>query len=216
MRSSVFACLILLWIGEGLATHAIGFWERPPRPPDLEAVLNRMAGWRAAAPQPIDSAQQAQLGATRSLSWVIDRVGSPETAGLLVVWFQSQRDGRAQPHSPQVCLPGNGWQPVETRIVTIRPRGIDAFAAKSYVVRRGGEQAVVLYWYSLPHGNVASEWASKLWTLIDAARYRRTDAALVRIVVSVPADSTRDNASATAQELGATVASALFDTLGQS
>ncbi len=41
----------------------------------------------------------------------------------------------------------------------------------------------VLYWYQTARRAVAGEWASKFWLVADAVRDRRTDTALVRIVV---------------------------------
>jgi len=41
----------------------------------------------------------------------------------------------------------------------------------------------VLYWYQTQHRVIASEWASKLWLLVDALREHRSDTSLVRIVV---------------------------------
>jgi hypothetical protein len=46
---------------------------------------------------------------------------------------------------------------------------------------------VVLYWYQTPRRVVAGEWAAKLWLVADAVRDKRTDTALVRVVIwSIP------------------------------
>jgi len=37
---------------------------------------------------------------------------------LFVAAFRSQRDGKA-PHSPKNCLPGSGWQPSSSTIVSV-------------------------------------------------------------------------------------------------
>ena len=67
-----------------------------------------------------------------------------------------------------------------------------------YVVSRGQNESVVLYWYQA-HGNViASEYRAKLFTVFDSMRYRRSDTSLVRVVVPVAAGNT-DRAVNTAQ-----------------
>jgi len=58
-----------------------------------------------------------------------------------------------------------------------------AIAVNRYVVVNRGQRIVVLYWYQGPRRVTAGEWESKLWLVADALRYRRTDTALVRVVV---------------------------------
>ena len=55
--------------------------------------------------------------------------------------------------------------------------------AKRYLVTRRRERAAILYWYQTPRRALAGEWEAKLWVALDAVRDRRTDVALVRIVV---------------------------------
>jgi EpsI family protein len=54
-----------------------------------------------------------------------------------------------------------------------------------YIVSRGEDRSVVLYWYQTPKRVIASEYAAKVYLVADSIRYRRTDTALVRIVVPV-------------------------------
>ena len=42
---------------------------------------------------------------------------------------------------------------------------------------------MVLYWYQGPRRVTAGEWEAKLWLIADALRDKRTDTALVRVVV---------------------------------
>ena len=50
-----------------------------------------------------------------------------------------------------------------------------------YVIEKGLDQQVVLYWYQ-SHGRViANEYRSKIFMVYDAARLNRSDAALVRV-----------------------------------
>jgi EpsI family protein len=108
------------------------------------------------------------------------RAGAP--VELLVAWFQSQRAGSSQPHSPKVCLPAAGWTAASTGELTIStPAG--AIAVNRYVVADREDRAVVLYWYQTSRRAIAGEWASKFWLVAGALRDRRTDTALVRIVV---------------------------------
>jgi EpsI family protein len=55
--------------------------------------------------------------------------------------------------------------------------------AARYMVVKGGARSVVLYWYQTPRRTVAGEWAAKFWLVADAMRDKRTDTALVRVIV---------------------------------
>jgi EpsI family protein len=52
-----------------------------------------------------------------------------------------------------------------------------------YIVAKRKEHSVVLYWYQTPRRVVAGEWAAKLWLVAEALRDKRTDTALVRVIV---------------------------------
>jgi hypothetical protein len=58
---------------------------------------------------------------------------------------------------------------------------------------------VVLYWYHSHNRVIPGEFAAKFWLVADAIRYRRSDTALVRIIVPV-IDGDRRRAESTAVE----------------
>lgn len=124
-------------------------------------------------------------------------------AGLFVAWYQSQRAGVTQPHSPEVCLPGSGWIPQDRRDITLDTIA-GPITVNRYVVAKRSDRAVILYWYQTPRRVIAGEWAAKFWLLPDSILERRTDVALVRVVVwSTPAgdDAATHTASAFARNL---------------
>jgi len=106
---------------------------------------------------------------------------------LYVGYYASQRQGDTI-HSPQNCLPGSGWQPVESGTATVTV-GARREQINRYVVQKGGDRAVVLYWYQGRGRITASEYANKAWLMLDAARMHRTDGGLVRVIAPVTADN---------------------------
>ena len=57
-----------------------------------------------------------------------------------------------------------------------------------YVIQKGIDRQLVLYWYQ-SHGRVvANEYWSKFYLIRDAVRLNRTDAALVRVIVPMPSN----------------------------
>jgi EpsI family protein len=107
---------------------------------------------------------------------------SGKSADLFVAYFRSQRAGQT-PHSPKNCLPGSGWtwSVADTIRVDIAER-VQPIEINRYVVAKGDEHAVVLYWYQSRDRVVASEYRAAAFTAWDALRYNRTDTELVRVV----------------------------------
>jgi EpsI family protein len=56
-----------------------------------------------------------------------------------------------------------------------------------YVIQKGIDRQVVMYWYQGRGRVVANEYANKLWLMLDAARLHRTNGALVRVIAPVSA-----------------------------
>jgi len=167
---------------QALLVHWTGAFERPPAKPDFSRFPRQIGDWERVQEAPIDAATQATLGADGLVSSTYGRQG--ETANLFIAWFQSQRAGTSQPHSPQVCLPASGWVPEMNGLIDIGP-----ITVNRYVTAKGNERAVVLYWYQTPRRVVAGEWAAKFWLMADALRDRRTDTSLVRVIAWVGKDS---------------------------
>ncbi len=104
--------------------------------------------------------------------------------GLYIAYFETQRTGAAI-HSPKNCLPGAGWQPAVSEITTMKLADGRKVPINMYLIRKGLDEQVVLYWYQ-SHGRViASEYAGKFYMVYDALRLNRTDAALIRVTSPV-------------------------------
>lgn len=104
-----------------------------------------------------------------------------------VAFFSTQQQGQT-PHSPRYCLPGNGWQPIQTGKVEIPIPGSNPIVVNKYIIAKEAEKTLALYWFQ-SHGRVvASEFAEKFYMVSDSMRYHRSDTALVRIMVPVVDD----------------------------
>lgn len=170
----------VLLAGQALSVNWIARAERPPAAPDLARFPQSFGQWTQVREDPTSEAVQAELGADGILSRTF--IGSQQASGsLFVAWFQSQRAGARQPHSPRVCLPGAGWIPETSGEMTIETAA-GPITVNRYIVTQKNRRAVVLYWYQTPRRVSAGEWESKFWVAADALRDRRTDTALVRIV----------------------------------
>jgi EpsI family protein len=111
----------------------------------------------------------------------VNAAGQP--VSLYVGYYASQRQGDTI-HSPQNCLPGAGWQPVEGGSAPLDVGG-RRLTVNRYVIQKGLDRQVVLYWYQGRGRVIANEYANKFWLMLDAARLHRSDGALVRVVAPV-------------------------------
>jgi EpsI family protein len=102
---------------------------------------------------------------------------------LYVGYYASQRQGDTI-HSPQNCLPGAGWRPVEAGRAEIPVNG-RTLDVNRYVIQKGLDRQVVLYWYQGRGRVVANEYANKALLMLDAARLNRTSGGLVRVMTPV-------------------------------
>jgi EpsI family protein len=103
---------------------------------------------------------------------------------FFVAYYQSQRQG-ATVHSPRHCLPGAGWEPVEAGHMVIQDQHGNPQIVNRYVVQKGVDRLLVLYWYQMHGRIVASEYEGKAFLVWDALRLNRTDGALVRVMVPI-------------------------------
>ena len=84
-------------------------------------------------------------------------------------------------HLPQDCLISSGWSTVESGITTLALPGNSPFSANRYLIARGDDRQMVLFWYSAHGRKVASENHADLYLVLDSLRLNRSDYALIRI-----------------------------------
>ncbi len=153
--------------------------EQPVTRASLSTFPRTLASWTAAGDVPLGEDVIRVLGVDDYVSRTyVSAAGEP--ANLYVGYYSSQRQGDTI-HSPQNCLPGAGWQPVESSRMSLSVDG-KTLPVNRYVIEKAGDRQVVLYWYQGRGRVVANEYANKLWLMFDAARLRRTNGSLVRIV----------------------------------
>jgi len=174
------------WVPVFLATQMVVIHfaiagESAPQVPASAHFPAAFGSWKVFRQDPIDAETARELKADLLVSQSYLEPPTRSLASLLVAWYQSQRDGTRQPHSPKVCLPGAGWTPRIADEVTVETAA-GAITVNRYVVDQGLQHAVVLYWYQNSRRVIAGEWAAKFWVVADSLRDKRTDTALVRVV----------------------------------
>jgi EpsI family protein len=99
---------------------------------------------------------------------------------LFIAYFPSQRSGDTI-HSPKNCLPGAGWVPLRSDRITLTLSAQAPFEVNRYLIARGQDRQLVLYWYWAHDRAVASEYWAKYFLVTDSIRLRRSDGSLIRL-----------------------------------
>lgn len=154
-----------------------------------------IGAWQASVDPPLEDSVLKVLGVDDYLSRIYYRPGA--AVGFFMGYYASQRQGDTI-HSPLNCLPGAGWEPVSQGRLTIANAdgaGRD-ITVNRYIVKKGLDRQLVLYWYQ-SHGRVvASEYWSRAFLINDAIRLNRTDGSLVRVIAPIPVNADDDGATA--------------------
>lgn len=143
---------------------------------------------------------QVQVAGMSSYVNRVYHADSTEVYGLYVGYYESQRQGKTV-HSPKNCLPGAGWEPVESQRRTLAlPSG--PAEVNRYLLQNTNNQqrALVYYWYQGRGRVAANEYLVKWHLLRDAATRRRTDEALVRLVIPITSRMTLEDADRLAEQ----------------
>src|SRR5579864_6360473 len=208
LKSRAAMILSALLILQGSLFYGFSRGETPPSYRPLDGFPKEIGAWhmvqQGVMEQEVKDVLRADDYITRGYA------ASPEkAANLFVAFFKSQRAGQT-PHSPKNCLPGSGWVWTVSDTIPVNVPGRDPIQINRYIVSKGEDRSVVLYWYQSRDRVVASEYKAAAFVALDALRYNRTDTSLVRVVVPI-VKGQQDAAT----ETGVEFIQAFFGTLRQ-
>ena len=164
----------------------------PPREP-LASLPYQFGSWTG-TDVAIQPDVLAVLGPGDFLQRTYESTAGPEPyVDLFLAYFPSQRSGDTI-HSPKHCLPGAGWLPTESRRIPVSFPGRAAFEANRYLITKGDERQLVLYWYLAHDRALASEYWAKFYLVADSIRMNRSDGSLVRVITPLLPSENADTA----------------------
>jgi EpsI family protein len=183
LKSRQGLVLSLVLVAQAVLLYGFSRSETAPPLRPLKESPARYGAWQMVSEGVIEKEVLDVLKADDTVTRIYRQDQNGSLASLFVAYFKTQRTGQA-PHSPKNCLPGAGWMPSTSDVLEIPVSGPEGtIRVNRYIVSRGDEKSVVLYWYQTPTRVIASEYEAKLYLVLDSIRYHRSDTALVRIVV---------------------------------
>ena len=193
-----------------VATAAAAFLLSPPperiAPPRDPFVLfpRELGAWSSSAPQPLTPEIEAALDADdyHQVDLIADDAGA--VVGLFMAYYEDQSSGGV--HSPEICLPGSGWEIAWLERVNVAEE-FDAearaamgmgedFHINRAVIQQGEARMMAYYWFAQHGRHTAWDFAAKLWLLWDGATIGRTDGGLVRLLTPIGRDESDAQAEA--------------------
>jgi EpsI family protein len=168
--------------------------EAAPRRLPLSSLQMRIGEW-SGREAPLEEKVVRVLGVSDFVNRYYGTRTRP-TVSLYIGYYESQRTGETI-HSPMKCLPGTGWQPLETgeRVVTVpTAAGNRELSVNRYLVQKGSSKLVVYFWYQLQDRITTSEYMAKVLLVEGALIANRTDGALVRVIAPLREGGTADEA----------------------
>lgn len=182
-----FAAFVIL----GLNTYVYWYMGSeeviPPRSAFAE-FPDRLGDWRCYNRETMDDAILANLRVTDYISCAFVNSKKEDFAHLYIGYHERQtrdrKSGRAAViHPPEHCLPGSGWDVIDSRIIPIDVG--HGGEAKRFVIAKGNQRSLVYFWYHSRGHVIARNYQKIMWMFLDRARHGRTDGALVRFTIPV-------------------------------
>jgi EpsI family protein len=168
----------------------------PPRE-SFAAFPTTLGEWRCPKREQVPADVERNLGVTDYLLCVFEpAAGDP--VGLYVGYHASQvrKEGggsrETMIHPPAHCLPGSGWDIIDSRKVPLEAPGLPEHGAlvNRLIVANGSARQLVYYWYQERGRVIARDWEKVIDLFWDRALRSRTDGALVRFTVPIPVNGT--------------------------
>jgi EpsI family protein len=184
LKSRPAFLLTAFLVVQGSLFYGFSRGETPPKYTPLDGFPTQVGGWRMIQQGVMEKEVTEVLRADDYVTR--DYAASPtKVANLFVAFFRTQRAGQS-PHSPKNCLPGAGWVWTISDTIPVNITGrADPIEINRYIISKGEDRSVVLYWYQSRDRVVASEYRAAAFVAWDALRYNRSDTSLVRVVVPI-------------------------------
>ena len=193
------ATCALLVCATGLATYFVTTrHEFYPERKLFAAFPNTLGDWHGRMAS-LDQSTAQFLGLT---DYILSDYSKKDgrAVNLYIAYYASQRSGVA-PHSPSVCIPGNGWQIARLEETSYASKKLNyTLPINRVIIAKGSQKQLVYYWFDERGMQIASEYLSKLYLLRDAIFKNRTDGALVRLTTMIYPNESESDADKRLQE----------------
>ncbi|MEP4805697.1 MAG: VPLPA-CTERM-specific exosortase XrtD [Hyphomicrobiales bacterium] len=166
--------------------HAVPGREASPKSRIPYALFPAQLGdWTASPHRVLKPDVESILAADDYLHVTLSKPGVAAPIDLFTAWYKDQNTGGV--HSPEVCLPGTGWEIAWLEKVEVS-NGTTNFQVNRAIIQKGLDRLLVYYWYEQQGQRVASGFRAKLLLTIGKAVNGQTESAIVRLITPIGKD----------------------------
>jgi len=179
----------------GLNFYVYNFFasgEVIPERRTFDAFPTSIEDWRCQRREHMDQDTLRNLGVT---DYLLCNYVNSDRSSLVNVYVgyhatQVRREGGGSGensiHPPEHCLPGSGWDIIDSRVVPLDLPGLPQKGeAKRFLIAKGQGRQLVYFWYQSRGRILASNFDVVFYRFWDRAVLQRTDGSLVRFTVPV-------------------------------
>ncbi|MFS4439506.1 VPLPA-CTERM-specific exosortase XrtD [Paracoccaceae bacterium GXU_MW_L88] len=169
--------------------------EVPSRAPFAVFPLS-VDGWQGVSSR-LDPAIEGVLKADDYLDASYVKAGEGAPVNLFMAFYRDQTDGSGI-HSPEVCIPGAGWEIKNIRPIQ-KPQSVEGFEnlqVNRAVITKGLEEMLVYYWFNQRGAQLTNDFKAKFQAMKDQIVMGRSDGALMRVLTPIRPDETEADAEA--------------------
>jgi len=129
---------------------------------------------------------------------------------LYIAYYEDQKLGAA-PHSPTLCIPGDGWVIRSDTPIPLTARNGKTIYVSRLVMTKGDQSSIAYYWLKQGDKTFSAQFKARLDLIRFAITENRADAALVRLVAFVDSGESLDDADARLHDLATELLDVLSD-----
>jgi EpsI family protein len=171
--------MALLLAGSALFLHSRTGGESVKPRATLASFPLELRGW-SGTDIPIPDEILKSLGPGEFLQRTYRNQTNPGTyVDLYLAYLPNQR--ALDNHLPQDCLGASGWSPVASGVTTLAFPGDAPFPANRYLIAKGDDRQLVLFWYSTHGRRIARDDWMDYYLVFNKLRSNRSDSALIRM-----------------------------------
>lgn len=164
-----------------------------PNREDFKSFPLTLGDWSCAKPESLDAKTLKNLGATDYLICTFTNPSRLIPISVYVGYHSTQvREegggaGENSIHPPAHCLPGSGWDIIQSDTVPLNMQGfpVESPRVKRLIVAKSDHRQLVYYWYQSRGRVIAEDWQKIIFVGWDRAKRSRTDGALVRFTLPI-------------------------------
>ena len=129
-----------------------------------------------------------------------DFSSSKGKVNLYIAYYQDQKKGAA-PHSPKVCIPGDGWVITSDEPVSIKSKSGKNYQVSRLIITKDKHTIITYYWLKQGSNIFRQQFIARLNLIWFSLKENRADAALIRMVSEVGGSETMKDTDTRMQEM---------------